>query len=115
MTVLYIILLAIVQGITEFVPVSSFGHLCILENFFGMDHDAGVLLEAMMHLGTLGAVFMTFQKDIRHILYEILDMILDIVGNAHLYIHNRRTGKQLHYARLSATPIVSLLYFFLFP
>lgn len=100
MTVLYIILLAIVQGITEFVPVSSFGHLCILENFFGMDHDAGVLLEAMLHLGTLGAVFMTFQKDIRHILYEILDMILDIVGNAHLYIHNRRTGKQLHYARI---------------
>ena len=100
MTVLYIILLAIVQGITEFVPVSSFGHLCILENFFGMDHDAGVLLEAMLHFGTLGAVFMTFQKDIRHILYEILDMILDIVGNAHLYIHNRRTGKQLHYARI---------------
>ena len=49
MTILYIILLAIVQGITEFLPVSSFGHLSILENFFGMDHNAGVLLEAMLH------------------------------------------------------------------
>lgn len=100
MTVLYIILLAIVQGITEFLPVSSFGHLCILEHFFGMQHDTGVLLEAMLHIGTLGAVFMTFQKDIRHIFYEILDMTMDIVGNIHLYIHNKRTGKQLHYARI---------------
>ena len=100
MTVLYVILLAIVQGITEFLPVSSFGHLSILENFFGMDHNAGVLLEAMLHVGTLGAVFMTFQKDIRHILYEILDMTMDIVGNFHLYFYNKRTGKQLHYARI---------------
>lgn len=100
MTVLYVILLAIVQGITEFLPVSSFGHLSILENFFGINHDTGVLLEAMLHVGTLGAVFMTFQKDIRHLLYETLDMIMDIVGNAHLYIHNRRTGKHLRYARI---------------
>lgn len=100
MTILYIILLAIVQGITEFLPVSSFGHLSILENFFGMDHNAGVLLEAMLHVGTLGAVFMTFQKDIRRILYEFLDMSMDLIGNLHLYIHNRRTGKQLHYARI---------------
>lgn len=100
MTILYIILLAIVQGITEFLPVSSFGHLSILENFFGMDHNAGVLLEAMLHVGTLGAVFMTFQKDIRRILYELLDMSMDLIGNLHLYIHNRRTGKQLHYARI---------------
>lgn len=100
MTILYIILLAIVQGITEFLPVSSFGHLSILENFFGMDHNAGVLLEAMLHVGTLGAVFMTFQKDIRRILYELLDMSMDLIGNLHLYIHSRRTGKQLHYARI---------------
>ena len=65
-----------------------------------MDHNAGVLLEAMLHVGTLGAVFMTFQKDIRRILYELLDMSMDLIGNLHLYIHNRRTGKQLHYARI---------------
>lgn len=80
--------------------MSSFGHLCILENFFGMEHNAGVLLEAMLHVGTLGAVFMTFQKDIRHVFFEILDMFMDIVGNIHLYLYNRKTGKQLHYARI---------------
>lgn len=100
MTVLYVILLAIVQGITEFLPVSSFGHLSILENFMGMDHGTGVLLEAMLHIGTLGAVFMTFQKDIRRLFFETLDMFMDVVGNAHLYLYNKKTGKQLHYTKI---------------
>ena len=95
MTVLYVILLAVIQGITEFLPVSSFGHLCIIENFLGMDHGPGVLLEAMLHFGTLAAVLFTFQKDIRHILYETLDILMDLVGNASLFIHNKRTGSHL--------------------
>ena len=101
MTVLYIILLAIVQGITEFLPVSSFGHLCFVQNLLGMEHGPGVLLETMLHLGTLAAIFMTFQKDIRHLAFEALDMFMDLIGNANLYIHNRRTGEQLHYTRIS--------------
>ena len=100
MTVLYIILLAIVQGITEFLPVSSFGHLCFVQNLLGMEHGPGVLLETMLHLGTLAAIFMTFQKDIRHLAFEALDMFMDLIGNANLYIHNKRTGEQLHYTRI---------------
>ena len=100
MIVLYIILLAIVQGITEFLPVSSFGHLCFVQNLLGMEHGSGVLLEAMLHMGTLAAVFMTFQKDIRRLALETIEMIMDVIGNANLYIHNRRTGEQLHYAKV---------------
>ena len=103
MIVLYVILLAVIQGITEFLPVSSFGHLCIIENFLGMDHGPGVLLEAMLHFGTLAAVLFTFQKDIRHILYETLDILMDLVGNASLFIHNKRTGSHLRYARIVNT------------
>ena len=103
MTVLYVILLAVIQGITEFLPVSSFGHLCIIQNFLGMDHGPGVLLEAMLHFGTLAAVLFTFQKDIRHILYETLDILMDLVGNASLFIHNKRTGSHLRYARIVNT------------
>ena len=100
MTVLYIILLAIVQGLTEFLPVSSFGHLCFVQNLLGMEHGPDVLLETMLHLGTLAAIFMTFQKDIRHLAFEALDMFMDLIGNANLYIHNKRTGEQLHYKRI---------------
>lgn len=100
MIVLYVILLAIVQGITEFLPVSSFGHLCFLQNILGMDHGPGVLLEVMLHLGTLAAVFMTFQRDIRRLLMESIEMLMDLIGNASLYIHNRRTGDHLHYTKI---------------
>lgn len=68
-----------------------------------MDHGPGVLLEAMLHFGTLAAVLFTFQKDIRHILYETLDILMDLVGNASLFIHNKRTGSHLRYARIVNT------------
>ena len=100
MIVLYVILLAIVQGITEFLPVSSFGHLCFLQNILGMDHGPGVLLEVMLHFGTLAAVFMTFQKDIRRLLVESIEMFMDLIGNASFYVHNRRTGDHLRYTKI---------------
>ena len=100
MIVLYVILLAIVQGITEFLPVSSFGHLCFLQNILGMDHGPGVLLEVMLHLGTLAAVFMTFQKDIRRLFVESIEMFMDLIGNSSLYVHNRRTGDHLRYTKI---------------
>ena len=108
MIVLYIILLAIVQGITEFLPVSSFGHLCFVQNILGMEHGPGVLMEVMLHLGTLAAVFMTFQKDIRRLAVESIEMFMDVIGNANLYIHNRRTGDELHYAKIISLSLIHI-------
>ena len=52
MSVIYGILLAIIQGITEFLPVSSFGHLVAAEKLMGMERSTGLLFETMLHLGT---------------------------------------------------------------
>lgn len=57
------IILGIVQGLTEFLPVSSSGHLAILERLFGLS-EQGVAVSIVMHLGTLGAVFFFFWRDI---------------------------------------------------
>lgn len=100
MSVLQAILLGIVQGITEFLPVSSFGHMAAIENAMDITRDTAVLFEVLLHVGTLFAVLFVFREDIRRILEELLGMALDLIGNANIYFHNRRTGDNLHYARV---------------
>lgn len=56
-------LLGLVQGITEFLPISSSGHLALLQNFFHID-EADVLFDVLLHLGTLVAVCMAYRRDI---------------------------------------------------
>ena len=100
MAALYAILLGILQGITEFLPVSSFGHTSLIENLLGMGHEGGILFETLLHVGTLVAVFSVFHKDLKRIWVELVGMVMDIVGNVYLFIHNKRTGDSLHYAKI---------------
>lgn len=63
MPVLHLILVAIVQGITEFLPVSSSGHLILLPNLTGLE-DQGLIIDVAVHVGTLGAVVLYFRHDV---------------------------------------------------
>ena len=49
-------ILGIVQGLTEFLPVSSSGHLVILENLLNIRTDTNVLFHVLLHFGTLIAI-----------------------------------------------------------
>jgi undecaprenyl-diphosphatase len=62
MTLLNLIFVALVQGITEFLPISSSGHL-ILVPFFTPWPDQGLLIDVAGHIGTLGAVLIYFWRD----------------------------------------------------
>lgn len=64
MPILHLILVALVQGITEFLPVSSSGHLVLLPNLTGLD-DQGQVIDVAVHVGTLGAVVLYFWSDVR--------------------------------------------------
>lgn len=103
MSILHAILLGIVQGITEFLPVSSFGHLTILEGLLGVQRGPGVLFEALLHFGTLAALIIIFFKDVHQIAVEFLGMAADVIGNIYIYIHNRKTGESLRYAKIVHT------------
>lgn len=71
------IILGIVQGFTEFLPVSSSGHLVILQRVLGMSGEE-VAISVILHLGTLLAIILFFSKDILKLLrdFKMLSLIL---------------------------------------
>lgn len=71
MSALQAIVLGIVQGFTEFLPVSSTGHLRIVPAFFGWD-DPGAAFTAVTQLGTMAAVLIYFRKDLWRIIRATL-------------------------------------------
>ena len=62
-TLLHVIVVAVVQGITEFLPISSSGHLVLIPAVTGWP-DQGVQVDVAAHVGSLGAVFLYFRQDI---------------------------------------------------
>lgn len=67
MSFLTAVLLGLVQGITEFLPVSSSGHLALLQNVFHIE-EADLMFDVMLHVGTLIAIFMVYKSDVRDML-----------------------------------------------
>lgn len=64
MSPFYLLVVAVVQGITEFLPVSSSGHLILLPFVMGAQ-DQGQAIDVAVHIGTLGAVILYFWRDVR--------------------------------------------------
>ena len=76
MSVLSSIFLGLVQGVAEFLPISSSGHLSLFQNFFGLVSAEGSLFfDVLLHLGTLIAVFVYYWKDIVALVKEFFHLI----------------------------------------
>lgn len=69
MTLLTFILLGILQGFTEPLPISSSGHLLVMRDFFGME-TSGLSFEIIVHLGSLIAIIFIYQGDIKRLIKE---------------------------------------------
>ena len=67
-----IILLGIIQGLTEFLPVSSSGHLIVIPKIFNFK-DQGLAMDAILHLGTLLAIIIYFRKDLARLIYALFN------------------------------------------
>lgn len=79
MSLLSSILLGLIQGITEFLPISSSGHLAIAEHLLKMtDIQVPDFFDVLLHLGTLVAVFVAYWPDIRDMIVEFFHGIGDL-------------------------------------
>ncbi|MEL6503208.1 MAG: undecaprenyl-diphosphate phosphatase [Pseudomonadota bacterium] len=73
MSIEQILILAIVQGLTEFLPVSSSGHLILIPAFTGWQ-DQGIVTDVMVHVGSLFAVLVYFWRDVKDVLLGVGDI-----------------------------------------
>lgn len=82
MSVLNALLLGIIQGVAEFLPISSSGHLSIAQNLLGLSMEGAddVFFDVLLHLGTLAAVFVAYWTDIKEMVLEFVRMIQDLAG-----------------------------------
>ena len=68
------LILGIVQGFTEFLPVSSSGHLSLFQHLFGYSGESNLILTVLLHIGTLVAVFIVYHKIIWELIKELFRM-----------------------------------------
>lgn len=78
MSIFDAIIQGIIQGLTEFLPVSSSGHLALYQNYFGKSESSGLFFSAILHLGTLLATFIAFRKDVIALIKEAGSMCADL-------------------------------------
>lgn len=79
MTYLSSFLLGLVQGLAEFLPISSSGHLSIAQNLLGLNTEIPEFFDVLLHLGTLVAVFVAYWRDICDMVAELVHGVGDLV------------------------------------
>ena len=78
MTYLSAFLLGLVQGVAEFLPISSSGHLAIAQNLLNLETSVPEFFDVLLHLGTLLAVFVAYWEEIRDIIGEFFRGVGDL-------------------------------------
>lgn len=79
MNVFYAILLGLIQGLTEFLPVSSSGHLVAFQQIFNIE-EASMAFDVVLHLGTLVAVVAFYFNDLKLIVKEFFLWVSELLG-----------------------------------
>jgi len=96
------IILGIVQGLTEFLPVSSSGHLALYEMVTGRATPGGLAFDVILHIGTLAAVCVAFWNDLKAVTSEFIKLVW-------LLICRKRSLREPPARRMVKLIIISLL------
>ena len=82
MTVFSSFLLGLIQGVAEFLPISSSGHLAIAQNLLNLQAEIPEFFDVLLHLGTLLAVFVAYWQDIKDMVVEFFHGIGDLAHHS---------------------------------
>ena len=93
MTYFEAVILGLVQGLAEFLPISSSGHLALLQQWFGIDENKVLLFAVLLHVGTLISVFIVYWKDIWELIVELCLTIKDLCTGKGLRLEERPVRK----------------------
>ncbi len=99
MTLIQAIILGFLQGITEFLPVSSSGHLALLQALFGLE-EADMLFDVLLHVGTLIAIFIVYFKDIKKLIINGFAILGCWFYNAFAFVANLLPGEKREYKKV---------------
>ncbi|HIX28744.1 MAG TPA: undecaprenyl-diphosphate phosphatase [Candidatus Blautia stercoravium] len=108
MSLIEALLLGLVQGLTEFLPVSSSGHLAILNNLLKIK-ETGLIFPVLLHAGTLAALFIAFRQDVKKLLLEGCKTVYDLLENVKIYFKNRHEQEAIRYKKLISNNYRKLL------
>ena len=111
MSVLKAIFLGIIQGITEFLPISSSGHLSLFTHFSGTDAGVASLFSAMLHIGTLVAILITYYRSLYELFEEFFKIIKDIKNKSLSFkLKDMSEARRMFFMRvISCVPLLILL------
>lgn len=87
------VVLGLLQGLAEFLPISSSGHLALAQSLFGVEADKVLLFAVLLHLGTLIAVFVAYWRDIWELIVELCVTIKDLCTGKGLRLEERPVRK----------------------
>ena len=106
MTYLSAVFLGLIQGIAEFLPISSSGHLAILQMFLRIgDLEDHLLFDVLLHLGTLAAVFTVFHEQIGALLDEFL-ILLRLKRTPRGYKPDVRSRRNIGFLIIASLPLI---------
>ena len=100
MSLLQAILMGIIQGLTEFLPVSSSGHLALFKILFDVNTDTGILYDVLLHVGTLIAISLVYYRDILKLVVDGCCIIRDAGYNVIVFFRNKTGKEQMAYRRV---------------
>ncbi len=111
MTILESVFQGLIQGLSEFLPISSSGHLALTEHIFNFSESDSLFFTVMLHLGTLVAVFIAFFGTIKEMIVEAFKMIGDIFSRKFSYEKTNEQQKGVIMILITMVPLFVVVLF----